>query len=216
MSPSKSGLTAGRIVHTVVSLEIRMWASLFRWILRRPVCEPGATPFGYTRRVTPVVGVFIGLSAIEIPILDLVLPWATVRVIADIIGGYGLVWMIGLMATLRVNPHVVGESGLRVRAGNGLDVTIPWDHIRAVQVNPRTVQGRDMPIERVDDEDILSVSALKETNVDVAFRHRTILELPKGDSEPLGGLRIAADEPAAMVAAISPYLAAAQRRPQPA
>ncbi len=195
----RAGRRAGQIAHLVISLEARMWVSLFRWILRRPVCGPGETAFAYTRRITPILGAFIGVSAIEIPILDLILPWQTVRVIADILGAYGLIWMVGLLATLRVNPHVVTESGLRVRGGNGLDITIPWDYLASIQANNRSLQGRETQVQRVGDEAVLSIGVLKETNVDIAFRDPTTLELPRGETEPLRGLRIAVDEPAAMV-----------------
>ncbi len=212
MSTGKQRLAKGRrIGRMAVEFETRMWSSLFHWILRRPVADPGATPFGYSRRQAPILAVFIGVSAIEIPIIDLILPWTTVRIIVASIGVYGLVWMVGLLAMVRVSPHVVGEQGLRVRGGaNGLDVTIPWDYIASVHAFTRSLQGKDMQVDHSHGEAILSLGVLKETNVDIAFGSPTILELAHGDSEPLRAIRIAVDEPDAMVTLARQHLAEAR------
>jgi hypothetical protein len=217
MSTSRQRLGRARQIGRIaVEFEVRMWTSLFHWILRRPVAEPGATPFGYSRRLMPIFAVFIAVSAIEIPIIDLILPWKTVRIIVAALGVYGLVWMLGLLAIVRVTPHVVGESGLRVRGGsNGLDVTIPWDHITSIHAFTRTLQGKDMQVDHASGEAILSLGVLKETNVDITFGDPTILELPRGDTEPLRALRIAVDDPDAMVSLAREHLAlsrAAARR----
>lgn len=192
--------TIGRLV---VRYERLMWTDLFRWLTRRPVCERGATPFGYARTVTPVMLAFIGVSVIELPILHLVIPWHGLRVAADILSVYGVIWMVGALAGLRVNPHSVGPSGLRVRGGGGLDLTIPWEEIASVTAVERTVNGRNLTV----DGTALNIGVMKRTNVDIAFRYPTILELPRGDTEPVRSLRIGVDEPAAMVAAARARLA---------
>lgn len=208
---------AKRIARFAVEFESRMWSSLFRWIRRAPVAEPGATPFAYSRRLMPILGVFIAVSAIEIPIIDLILPWTTVRIVVASLGVYGLIWMIGLVAMIRINPHVVGESGLRIRGGsNGLDVTIPWDYIASIHAFTRGLKAGDLQVDHVGDEVILSLGVLKETNVDIRFRHPTILEIHKGDTEPLREVRIAADEPDALVTLARQYQAAARSAAQAA
>jgi len=183
-------------VRHALAYEARMWVSLFRWVLRRPVAGPGGTPFGYARTVTPVMLAFIGVSAVELPILHLLLPWPTIRLVADVLSAYGLIWMIGLLASVRVNPHVVSPAGLRVRAGGGVDLTVDWDDIAAIRVADRTVEGRSVKVA----DSALHLAVIKHTNVDITFRGPTILELPRGDTEPVRELRIAADEPAALVA----------------
>jgi hypothetical protein len=184
-----------------------MWADLVRWILRRPVCATGETPFGYARTTTPIVGGFIAASAIEIPALHLLVPWETTRFVVDLLGAYGLLWMVGMLASLRTRPHVVTADGLRVRGTGGLDVTIPWEYIGSVRAVDRTVGGRrGIGVDRTADGPTLYVAVMNRTNVDVTFRGRAIVELPRGDSEPLHGLRVAADEPAALVAAVREHL----------
>jgi hypothetical protein len=58
---------------------------------------------------------FIGLSAVEIPISHLMPPWPSVRVVLLVVGGYGLFWMIGLLATIYTPPHLIRPSGRRIR-----------------------------------------------------------------------------------------------------
>jgi hypothetical protein len=79
--------------------ELRLWEALFRWTFRRPHrVEPGTVTFSYSGAVAMLFGVFIGLSAVELPILHLLLPWPAARTISLLVGGYGLFWMIGLLA----------------------------------------------------------------------------------------------------------------------
>jgi len=197
---------AGELTLRALKYEINMWVSLYRWVFRRPVSrEPGARAFGYARSVTPVLIVFIVVSAIEIPIVDLLLPWEGARVALLAAGFYGLLWMIGMLASLRVSPHVVAASGLRIRANGGLDITIPWDHIRSIQVSNRMMEkGRSLIYEG----SVLHIAVGKQTNVDIAFRYPTVLELPRGDTPELSELRVAVDDPADLVAAAREFLPA--------
>ena len=74
-----------------IRYELRLWEALFRWMFRRPHrVEPGTVAFSYTGGVALLFGVFIGLSALEIPILHLILPWPTARAISLIVGAYGI------------------------------------------------------------------------------------------------------------------------------
>src|SRR5262245_13932528 len=135
-TPETRGEKARRLAVFAVQFEQAMWRSLYRWVFRRRrKLEPDGTAFGYTGTTMPVLLAFIGVSAIEIPILHWLLPWRTVQIISLVIGGYGLLWMLGLLASLRVHPHVVGSEGLRIRSGALLDMTIPWEYI--AEVRPR-------------------------------------------------------------------------------
>jgi hypothetical protein len=203
---------AARLARLAIGYELRMWSDLVRWVLRRPVCAKDETPFGYARATTPIVGGIIAASAIEIPALHLLVPWERVRFVVDLLGVYGFLWMLGLLAGLRMHPHVVAADGLRVRGTGGLDVTIPWEYIASVRTVDRTVPGRRTVHL---DGSTLSIAVMQQTNVDIAFHGPTTIELPRGETEPLRALNIAADEPAAMVAAIRQHLApaAASRSP---
>ena len=96
-----------------IRYEMGLWVSLLRWVTRWPErLEPDARRFGYASTATPLLAAFIVLSAVEIPIVDLVLPWRNLRGVALAAGAYGVLWMLGMLASIRVHPHVIDRNGL--------------------------------------------------------------------------------------------------------
>lgn len=194
------------MLRRVVAYEVAMWRGLYRWITRRPLdLAPGDVAFGHTSPVKPIFVVFIVLSAIEIPIVDLVIsrlvPWPQVRHAVLFAGVYGLVWMIGLLAMLVTSPHVVGGAGLRLRNGSWLDVTIPWDAVASVRHRYRTLpSSRAVQVERVDGRVILNLGAGNQTSVDVTLRRPLTLPIRKAPPEPVNEVRFYADDPTSLVA----------------
>lgn len=199
-----------RLLRLVVVYELKMWHSLYLWIQRRRVLPSAdAKPFGYSGRVAMLFGVFIGLSAVEIPIFHLMLPWPTVRHIVDMIGAWGLVWMIGALAMLKVRPHAVADTGLHVRNGISIHITIPWQAIAAIRPRDRSLPpGGSVQIEEGPSGRILQIGVGAQTNVDVALREPTRFRLSKGDTEPVSELRFAVDDPAGLVSAARGHLMA--------
>jgi hypothetical protein len=202
-----------RLAVKVIRYELGLWRSLYRWILRRPPAGANAAAFGYASAVTPIYLAFIVVSAIEVPIVHLLLPWETVRLVADAIGVYGVLWMIGMLASVRVHPHVVGASGLRVRYGISVDVTIPWEAIATIRARNHSLpRSRAIQFERTESGLIAHIVLMSQTNVDVVLREPMTLPLPKGTGEPVRELRLCADDPAALVARAREHLAAAEPR----
>lgn len=95
-------------------IELRIYESLWRAIVRRPVVPSGARGFRYHSPVLTVFIVFIALSAVEIPILDLLLHrWFPVRIIVLVIG-------IGNETNLEIafeRPPTIRLPGLPPRGG---------------------------------------------------------------------------------------------------
>ncbi|MFC7550372.1 hypothetical protein [Plantactinospora sp. GCM10030261] len=194
------------LVRRVIAYELGMWRSLFRWVLRRPAAEPGAETFSYTGVVAPMLWAFIVLSTVEIPILDLILKhtlgWPSLRKVAAALGAYGVLWMLGLWASMKVHPHVVGDTGIRIRGGVTVDLTLDWEAVTDVRHRYRSLpSSRTVQIEHEDGRAILSVGAGGQTSVDVVLREPTVIPLPKGPSEPVTEVRCYADDPHAFLAA---------------
>src|SRR5690606_14130775 len=66
--------TVWRLLVIAVRYEMRIWRSLGVWVLRRRTVPAGGRGYAYAGTVTPLIIVFIAVSAVELPILHLVLP----------------------------------------------------------------------------------------------------------------------------------------------
>jgi hypothetical protein len=195
-----------RLARRAVVYEIGLWRSLFRWVTRRPTVSGSDEAFGYVAVVRPLLLTFIVVSAIEIPAVDLLLShtldWPALRHTAIALGVYGVLWMIGLLAAMQVHPHVVADSGLRVRSGTTVDFTVPWDAVADIAARQRsTPSGKTVEIEQVGDRRIGHVGVADQTNVDVRLRAPQGVPMREGLSEPVAELRLYADDPDALVAA---------------
>jgi hypothetical protein len=111
--------------HALV-VEVAMYRNLFRWLSRRPAVPAGAEPVGYAQAVTPVMSLWIFASAAELPLVHVLIPWEGVRIAALVLGAWGLVWMLGALAGLRVHPHLLTADALRIRNGALTEVLVPW------------------------------------------------------------------------------------------
>jgi hypothetical protein len=202
------------ILRKVVTAEVSMWRSMYRWLRRTPVTTaPGDETFGYLGVVKPILGVLIGLSAVEVPVFDLivrhVVPWQPARWIVLTLGVWGLLWMIGLFASMKIHPHVVGAAGVRVRAGTSLDLTVAWADIDTVGKAYRSLpSSKSVQIEPDGDRTVLNLATASQTSVDIRLRRPVSFELPKGPSEPADELRIYADDPDGFVRACRQALGA--------
>ncbi|WP_306210390.1 hypothetical protein [Actinoplanes sp. RD1] len=184
----------------LVTAEVAMWRNLYRWALRRPR-GPGAgeQEFGYLGVVRPILGFLIGLSAVEIPVFDLivvhVVPWRPARWIVLGLGAWGLLWMIGLYAGFKIHPHVVTRDALRVRVGHGVDLLAPWADVASV-----TKRYRSLPSSRpVQHEDgALHLVVASQTSVDIRLHEAATLITGQ---EPTSELRLYADDADGLVAA---------------
>ncbi len=189
-----------------------MWRSLYGWILRRrDTHEPGAVTFSYVGVVKPILIVFIAVSAIEVPIADLIVsrlvPWTSVRVLVLVVGIYGLIWMLGLLAGLRMHPHVADDKGLRIRNGPRVDIRLPWTAVATVSRRYRSLpSSRAVQVERIHDDVIVNIATGGQTSVDVILRAPTTIAVGKAADEPATELRCYADDPDALVAVAREHL----------
>lgn len=187
-------------IRTAVAFEAGVWRSLWRWIARRPrSSDPGGVTFGYAAPVQPLIWVFIGVSAVEVPVVHFILPWHTVRVIALVVGIWGLIWMLGYLASLTVYPHVVSDIGLRVRNGVTVDILLDWYDVATIRVQSRNLpNSRTVQLEDTDAGTTLNVAVGGQTNVYVTLERPVTVPLPKGPAT-ITTLRFHADDPKALV-----------------
>ena len=171
----------------------------------------------YAKDLTPLMAVFVFVSVIELPVVHLLIPWDTVRLVVIVLSIWGLLWMIGMLASVRVFRHLLGERALRVRYGTSVDIAVSWEAVASVSARRRSVATRKtVEVEERDDGAVVSVGVLKQTRVDVILRAPTTVELPSGPRE-IAELRLYADDPRAFVAAAREHLTGNQpgtRKPE--
>ena len=178
------------------TMEIGVWQSLYRFLFRRPRVPRGAVGFTYHRPVWTILMIFIGLSAFEIPIIDLVVHrWPAVRIAFLALGIWGLTWMIGLALGFITRPHAVGPEGIRVRNGAETDLPVSWDDVESVSLAPQADEAK-APRVTVDDDGrrTLWLRMQNETNIEVVLERSVTFPLPSG-AEPADIVRFWVDEP---------------------
>ena len=190
------------LVRRALAFELGMYRSLYRWVRRTPRGgAEGGQPFGYAAAVVPVFWLFIGMSALEVVVVHLLLPWRSVQLVLLVLGIWGLVWMVGMLASLNVHPHTVEDGGLRVRYSTSVDILVPWSSIATVRNLRRDAPSvRAIHVEEADNGVVLKIGVGGETNIDVALRAPMVLEAPRVDGRPVTAIRFLADDARGLVA----------------
>ena len=202
--------SVGSVAKRVVLFELRLYRSLLRWVFRRPAVPPDAVPFGYSQVVAPVMWLWIFASAAEMVVVHLILPWPVVRIVVVVLSAWGLIWMVGFLASLKVHPHLVSDTALRIRHGAAVDIAIPWASIARV-----VAQRRDLPSSirtlrfaaTTDGGRELQVAVSDQVNVRVVLKQEATVPTPKGDQD-VTELSCWADDSRALVALAREHLAA--------
>ncbi|HEX6686611.1 MAG TPA: hypothetical protein VF062_27815 [Candidatus Limnocylindrales bacterium] len=184
------------LARKVIRFELNMWRSLYAWARRRVRGQgPGDLPVAYANGASAIMWAFIVLNCLEIVALHIMIPWETVRFLLDLLGVYSLVWFVGLLAAMKVHPHLVTGSGLRVRYGTSVDFTIPWESVVRAGTRIRSVEGfRTVRF----DESVVSVGISSQTNVDIVLHEPMVVQ-----GKPVTEVRIFADDPKALIAAVN-------------
>lgn len=174
---------AAAFLWSALILELALYGQLVRWIVRRPDVPAGATPVPYSRLATPVVWLFIFGSTVEVVAFDLVLSrWLTfLRLPFLVLGVWGVVWMLGLMASYRMRPHLLTDDHLHVRNMARTDIVVPLDAVTEVRVADVDESGiRSVKV--VDDTLLVLVSG--RTNLQLTLVEGTTITTPHGVLTP--------------------------------
>ncbi len=192
-------------------IEKAMYASIARAIRRRPDIERGGSGHAYRAPVLTILWIFIALSAVELVIVDMIVHrWIFVRIAFLAISIWGLIWMVGLMCSYYMRPHVVGPTGLRVRDGLDLDLRVPWDSIRSVGIAHSTWGEKPPRIQHDGERTTFVQHVLNSTNIEIVLEGPTWISLPgaspKGGEHTVDAIRFWADRPEELLAAVRPFM----------
>ncbi|MET0811722.1 MAG: hypothetical protein ABWY03_01620 [Microbacterium sp.] len=195
-----------RIARAAWRAEIGVWVSLYRFVFVRPRVPAGASGFRYHSPILTILVVFIVLSAIEIPIIDLMVhPWPWIRIPLLIAGIWGVTWMLGLLLGFLTRPHAVGPDGIRARYGADVDIDLPWDAVASVE------RSRDVaekaPKVRLEDGygRTLALRIQNETNVLVVLERPVIATLGS-DRHEIDAVRLWTDDLEGFLAAVRTHI----------
>jgi hypothetical protein len=202
----------GMAKHAVV-FELNIYKSLLRWLLRRPSVPAGFEPVGYARLVTPMLALWIFGSALELPLVHVLVPWHGVRLALLVVGVWGLLWMVGLLAGLRSYPHLLGSDRLRIRNGAMHDIAVPWGTIEKVTTEDRSLPSSMWALQPQDTDrgTHLNVAVSGRVNVHLALREQLAVRTRSGELA-VAGVSLWVDEPRDVAARIRRQVDARARR----
>ncbi len=188
------------LLRRAARFEAGTWRALARWVARRPDVPAGSAPFGYHQQLVAPGLVLAGLSAVELVAVDVLVPWpwTWLRLVVLAVGVWGLLVTLGVGAAATAYPHLVTGEGLRVRAGAGVDLTVPWDAVAGVRRVRCAHAGARAA--RVDDG-VLSVGVGGATTVAVALTRPLTAHLLRG-AAAVTAVHLHADDAAGLVAAV--------------
>lgn len=201
-----------RMLRRALVMELQVYASIGRAIVRKPAIPAGASGFSHHKPLLMILIVFIVLSAVEIPIIDLIVhQWLPVRIGFLALGIWGLTWMIGLLCAFLTKPHTVGPRGIQVREGLEIDLDLPWDVVATIGPVRRMDEPKAPRVAgEPDGTRVLAIRVQNETNVEVTLESRTTVRLP--GSNPKGGIHVVdavrfwVDEPKEFLAAVRAHI----------
>lgn len=187
--------------------ELSLYRSLVRWLARRPDVPRGATPIGYSRLVAPMLWLWIFGSTVEVIGVEVLLrhldqPWAhAIRVPLLVLGIWGVVWMLGMLASYRVRPHLLTDAELRARSGARTWLVLPLGAVEGTRPVEHDVPGviRSLHV----DGALALVGAGSRTNLEMILTGPTTLSTSKGEIT-VSRVGIWVDEPREIAAQIRP------------
>lgn len=189
------------------AMEAAGWRSIGRALAGRPRVPRDASAFTYDRPVRTILVVFLALSAVEIPIIDLLvhgIPWLRWPLMA--LGVWGVLTMLGMLLGYLTRPHAVGPYGIRVRHGGEVDIDLAWDDIASVEHRRHALSGAPaLSLTGHGDDQVLNQVVQDGADILVTLERPTRLRLPQGDIM-VSAVRMSVDEPAAFLDAVRTHI----------
>ena len=198
-----------RLLWTALVFEVALYRSLARWVARRPDVPRGATPIGYDRLVSPMLWLWIFGSTVEVVVVEVVLrhldqPWAAaLRLPLLVLGIWGVVWMVGMLASYRVRPHLLTDTELIARSGAHSRLVVPLEAVESARLVEHELPGviRSLHV----DGELALVGVSSGTNLELTLAAPTTVPTSGG---PVTVTRVGiwVDEPREIAARIRPRL----------
>ncbi|WP_309127519.1 hypothetical protein [Microbacterium sp.] len=201
---------AERIRHGIrrgSAMETAGWRSIGRAVTGRPRVPRGASAFSYDKPIRTILIVFLVLSTVEIPLIDLFvhsIPWLRWPLLA--LGVWGVLTMLGMLLGYLTRPHAVGPDGIRVRHGGEIDIDLPWQSIASVQRRQHSLSGApQLSLTGPEGDQVLNHVIQDRSDIEITLERPTRLHLPQGDVT-VSAVRISVDDPAGFLDAVRTHI----------
>ncbi|MCX5557227.1 hypothetical protein [Streptomyces sp. NBC_00038] len=185
-----------RLLRRLIAHELRLIASLWRWVARRPHGVGEGRGFGHARGQAAMMFGFAFVCVVETVGMSVLLrDYPAVHQVVLVLDVYTVVFVFGLHAASVTRPHVLDSTALRVRNGAYVDLRIPLEDITSVRREVRFTH------EREEGELNLPVGAQTEVTLELAtpVRHFTFL----GRERAVHLVRLHADDPDELVRSLT-------------
>jgi hypothetical protein len=129
----------------LVRHELRLFASLALWVVRRTHGAGGGVAFGYARGQGAMMAGFAFVCLVETVALSVLLrDWPAVHAVFLFLDVYTVVFVVALHASSVVRPHVldVERGSLRIRRYVHVDLCVPLERIGSVRRELRMTHER--------------------------------------------------------------------------
>ena len=197
------------LLREALFLELALYRSLGRWVVRRPDVPRGATPIGYSRLVAPMLWLWTFGSTVEVIAVEVVLrhldqSWAeAVRGPLLLLGIWGVAWMLGMLASYRVRPHLLTDTELRARGGARTWLAVPLEAVASTRTVEHELPGviRSLHV----DDGLALVGVSSRTNLELVLAGPTTVSTSKGEVT-VSRVGIWVDEPREVAARLRPRL----------
>jgi hypothetical protein len=150
--------------------ELRLWKTYALAIRRRKDVSKGAVEIAHGQNFRMMLGALIAVSPLEIAAFELLfhffIPIFALRVAWWVLTLIALLWLIGLLLSLRVYPHYANEQYLVFRYLTFHTVEIETSWIREVRLRKRDcVENKTLEL----DGDLLALNEMRETQIELEF-----------------------------------------------
>ena len=173
--------------------ESSMWR-LVGYLLRRKInIPPNAIAFNYGSEQRAIYFVLIMISIIEIIVVELIIPWHSIRIFVLVISIYGAIWLLLFFMSFRINPHYIDEKSVVLRIGLLEKLSVPLDEIKHVRSLQKTWNNKFLSIGN--NEAVIKHGS--DTNIEIVL-HSPILLVSQTNvenTEPVERIYCAFDDP---------------------
>ncbi|MFF2780071.1 hypothetical protein ACFVU3_34845 [Streptomyces sp. NPDC058052] len=193
----------------LIGHELALMASLGRWVARRPHGTAGAAGvFPHARDQAALMYGFAFVCLVETAGMSwLLAEWPVVHAVVLVLDVYTVLFVLGLHAASVTRPHVLAGGRLRARQAAHVDVSVPLDRIAAVRRENRFTH------EKKDGE--LNLAVGSQTSVTLELSEPVDVVGLLGRVRPVTTVRLHADDPGALYAAVRDAVALTRARTAP-